>query len=61
MHQRNINLLGEGIRHKIFHNIFDEIISLENLFSAWNEFKKGKRNKLDVQRFSYNLEDNIFL
>lgn len=41
-------------------NIFEKIISLENLFLAWNEFKKGKENKKDVQRFTLNLEDNIF-
>ena len=42
------------------HNIFDKIISLENLFLAWQEFRRGKRNKPDVQKFEYNLEDNIF-
>jgi len=42
------------------HKIFDEIISLENLFLAWQEFKRGKGNKFDVQEFEYNLEDNIF-
>lgn len=42
------------------HKIFDEIISLENLFLAWDEFKRGKRNKSDVQEFEYDLEDNIF-
>lgn len=33
---------------------------MENLFEAWREFKKGKRGKLDVQRFEFNLEDNLF-
>ena len=33
---------------------------MENLFLAWQEFRRGKRNKLDVQKFEYNLEDNIF-
>ncbi|OGZ77983.1 MAG: hypothetical protein A2312_03210 [Candidatus Staskawiczbacteria bacterium RIFOXYB2_FULL_32_9] len=42
------------------HNIFEKIISLENLFSAWREFKKGKTKKLDVLQFELNLEDNIF-
>jgi len=60
MNQRSFKPLGGGRRKKIFHNIFEEIISLENLFSAWDEFKKGKRKKLDVQRFECNLEDNIF-
>ena len=27
---------------------------------AWDEFKRGKRSKPDVQKFEYNLEDNIF-
>jgi DNA polymerase III delta subunit len=56
-----LDWLGGGIRGKIVHeNIFDKIISIENLFLAWNEFKKGKRKKTDVQEFEYNLEDNIF-
>jgi retron-type reverse transcriptase len=27
---------------------------------AWREFKKGKRNKPNVQEFEFNLEDNLF-
>ncbi len=42
------------------HDIFEKVISLENLFTAWNEFKRGKEKKLDVQKFALNLEDNIF-
>ena len=37
-----------------------DIITIENLFQAWNEFKKEKRNKKDVQRFERHLEDNLF-
>ena len=33
---------------------------MENLFSAWNEFKKGKERKIDVQEFSLQLEDHLF-
>jgi len=33
---------------------------LENLFSAWSKFKKGKNTKIDVQEFTLNLEDNLF-
>ena len=40
--------------------MFDEIISLENLFSAYREFRRGKRDKPDVQLFERHLEDNIF-
>jgi len=41
--------------------MYDELISLENLFQAWKEFKNGKQNKKDVQLFERFLEDNIFL
>src|SRR3989344_5685050 len=41
-------------------NLFERIISLENLFSAWNEFRLGKEGKLDVQEFGLDIEDNIF-
>lgn len=36
------------------------LISIENLFCAWEEFKKGKRKKYDVMVFERNLEDNLF-
>ena len=42
------------------HDIFKNIISLENLFLSWGEFKRGKEQKLDVQKFALNLEDSIF-
>jgi retron-type reverse transcriptase len=42
------------------HNWFEKIISLENLFSSWQEFRRGKRQKLDVQFFEWRLEDNLF-
>ncbi|MFA4872082.1 MAG: reverse transcriptase domain-containing protein, partial [Patescibacteria group bacterium] len=45
---------------KINNRVFKDIISLENLFSAWDEFKRGKINKIDVQKFEFNLEHNIF-
>lgn len=38
---------------------YEEIISLGNLFAAWQEFLSGKRSKRDVQQFSLNLIDNI--
>jgi len=37
-----------------------DIISIENLFIAWQEFKKGKMRKKDVQEFAFDLEDNLF-
>ena len=43
------------------HNsVFQKIISLENLLLAWQEFKRGKTKKLEVQKFQFNLEDNLF-
>lgn len=41
--------------------MFEDIISVENLLVAWNEFLKGKRNKSDVQEFGLSLFDNILL
>lgn len=38
---------------------FEEIISLDNLLLAWQEFIKGKKSKPDVQEFSLRLFDNI--
>lgn len=38
---------------------YKDIISLENLCQAWQEFIVGKKNKLDVQQFERNLMDNI--
>lgn len=45
---------------KIYKDIFEKIISLESLFSAWEEFKKGKQKKKDVMEFEFNLEENMF-
>jgi len=45
---------------KIYKNLFSQITSLENLFTAWDEFKKDKRHKKDVQAFEFHLEQNIF-
>ncbi len=42
------------------HSLFQRIISLENLFEAWKEFRRGKAKKKDVQAFEWNLEENIF-
>lgn len=41
-------------------NVFEKIISLENLFLAWEEFQCGKRKKADVLKFEFDLEDNLF-
>lgn len=36
------------------------MVSMESLLDAWDGFKKGKRNKADVQEFEFYLEDNLF-
>jgi RNA-directed DNA polymerase len=45
---------------KVHNDIFKRIISLENLFSAWDEFRKDKQKKRDVLWFEWRLEENIF-
>ncbi len=45
---------------KIYKNIFEKMISMDSLLSAWDDFKKGKRGKRDVQEFEFRLEDNLF-
>lgn len=49
--------MGGGLKG---HKFFEKIISLENLFSAWSEFKKGKEQKNDVLKFALDLEDHLF-
>ncbi len=39
---------------------YQKLITLENLFSAWDAFKIGKQKKPDVLLFERNLENNIF-
>ena len=36
------------------------MVSIENLFRCWDQFKRGKRKRKDVQAFERHLEDNIF-
>lgn len=38
---------------------YKELVSPENLFLAFDEFKRGKRNREEVMRFERNLEWNI--
>lgn len=40
---------------------YDDIISVENLLLAWQEFVRGKHKKADVQQFQLRLMDNILL
>lgn len=47
------------LTHMVIFN-YRDLITIENLFQAWNEFKKGKIKKRDVQQFERDLEDNLF-
>jgi retron-type reverse transcriptase len=45
---------------KIYSKLISKVCNPEILFSAWDEFKRGKSKKIDVINFEYNLEQNIF-
>jgi retron-type reverse transcriptase len=40
--------------------LFNKIISLENLFTSWYEFRRGKRSKYDVALYEQKIEANLF-
>lgn len=44
----------------IIHKSFDELFNLDNIFSAWRKFRRGKTEKKDVMNFEMHLEDNLF-
>lgn len=44
----------------MYKKLFSKIADPENLFLAWDEFRRGKRNKPDVATFEFDLEQNIF-
>lgn len=44
----------------MLNHMYENIISLENLFDAWQEFIKGKRKRKDIAEFSENLSSNIY-
>lgn len=46
------------MKRQFVHN-YNDIIGLENLFAAWQEFCVGKLQKKDVQIFARDLIDNI--
>lgn len=48
--------LGSEIGHK---DLFERIISKENIFAAWREFQKGKMGKGDVLAFSEHFEEHL--
>ena len=58
MNNRGVDDIGGN--EFVGHSVFDKIISIENLYGAWREFKRGKTSKKDVLCFEFNLEDNLF-
>ena len=57
---RNIQAKFPVIVMRVFHNVFNKIISLENLVISWREFRIGKKHRRDTLIFEHNLEDNIW-
>lgn len=51
-------MLSGGGHHSLN---FCDVISLDNLFAAWREFRRGKRSKSDVSFFELNLEENLIV
>lgn len=45
---------------QVHRHLFGRIIAKENLFTAWEEFCKGKKERKDVQDFERKLEQNLF-
>lgn len=45
---------------KIYKELFNQITSLENIVTAWEEFRSDKDKKADVQAFEFSLEQNLF-
>jgi len=45
---------------KIYKDVFEKIVSPENLFNSWTNFKHDKQKRLDVQEFEISLEESIF-
>ena len=59
LQKRQKSLGGGSVRRIQFAHTYDNIISVENLLGAWEEFVRGKRKKLDVQEFQHSLMDNV--
>ncbi len=44
---------------KTYNNLYPEIYSFENLHAAYLRARRGKRNRIEVQRFELDLEGNL--
>lgn len=59
----SLNMLtfsGGGLNGEHKQGLFEQVCSLENLFSAWAQFKRGKSSRRDVLYYEHRLEDNLF-
>ena len=45
---------------KVARDLFDKMTPISHFFECWDQFKRGKRKRKDIQCFERNLEDNIF-
>ncbi|MBI1812243.1 hypothetical protein HY285_01725 [Candidatus Peregrinibacteria bacterium] len=45
---------------QVHRHLFERITFKENLFTAWEEFRKGKQGRKDVQEFERMLEQSLF-
>jgi len=45
---------------KVAQFLFEKMTSLSQIFLGWDQFRRGKSKKKDVQYFERHLEDNIF-
>ena len=41
-------------------DLFDQMVHIKNILNAWYEFRKGKRQRKDVQHFERYMENYIF-
>lgn len=44
---------------KVWHNLYPELITKENIFRGWKEFRVGKKKRKDVVAFECNLAENL--
>ena len=44
---------------KTYNNLYPEIYSFENLHAAYLRARRGKRDRIEVQRFELDLEGNL--
>ena len=61
----SLKVRGGGCGRRILHrneelDLFEQLITFENIFRAWELFKTGKRKRQDVIHFESSLEDNLF-